>query len=518
MQGWLEGMFTRHRGRYLIGVMVAGLVEVLLVGAPLIAFFPAHYEGLSVDQYLVFVAVADGIATSAWTIGVYLKRRRIGALLAWSNGSRDRFDEARAWAFDGPRELLLLIAAIVSPFAPVACLPLLLPRHHTQALDWLEIVFGALTAMVLIALCAWFTLDVFLRPVRAALGGPAPGARPTSMTSRLALVVPAATWVAGCAITYSTSTRAREGAGHLLGVYAISIGVTGVCLLVLAPLFAGGVLTPIRELTRVARAVAAGRLDARLPITATDELGELGVSFNTMLDELRDVRARTVQAGDAARRRVERDLHDGAQQQLVLVALKLEHARRRLAEIDSEAAAMLADLHVDVERALSGLRELAHGLYPAVLETNGLRGALAEAAGRASIPVVLQCDEAVGRYPREVEAAIYFCCLEALQNAAKHGGDGPGATIRLAGDRDSVTFEVRDDGNGFERSASQPGVGIQNMVDRIGALGGKLVVDSAPGKGTTVAGTVPARVPPASAQVGTGERSGSAGLPAATTS
>jgi signal transduction histidine kinase len=229
-----------------------------------------------------------------------------------------------------------------------------------------------------------------------------------------------------------------------------------------------------------------------VPVVTDDELGELTASFNEMLteltrraDELRASRERIVAAADEERRRVERDLHDGAQQQLVLLRLKLG-----LLERDPSRRELLPEIRADVERAIAELRDLAHGLYPQALQSDGLAGALKEAVGRAPIPATLDCDGA-GRYRPELEAAVYFCCLEALQNAAKHAGEDARAQLRLSERDRRLTFEVSDDGRGFDPATAPQSSGLQNMTDRIGALGGEVTVNSAPGAGTTIAGEVP---------------------------
>jgi signal transduction histidine kinase len=153
---------------------------------------------------------------------------------------------------------------------------------------------------------------------------------------------------------------------------------------------------------------------------------------------------------------------------------------------------MVADTREDLARALAELRDLAHGIYPAALENDGLVTALAEVAERSPIPAVVEAN-GTGRYPREIEAAVYFCCLEALQNAAKHAGDGAAATIQLHEQNGRLTFTVADDGRGFDAPAAASHGGLQNMADRIGALGGTLTVTSSPGDGTTVTATIPAR-------------------------
>jgi signal transduction histidine kinase len=167
-------------------------------------------------------------------------------------------------------------------------------------------------------------------------------------------------------------------------------------------------------------------------------------------------------------------------------------ARREVERDPTAAAAMLDELREDLDRALRELRDLAHGIYPAVLENEGLAGALREAVQRAAIPTELECDGA-GPYAPEVEAAVYFCCLEAMQNAAKHAGDGARVAVALAERDGTLRFEVTDDGQGYDHATASGSAGMQNMTDRVGALGGELRFDSEPGHGTTVNGTVPLR-------------------------
>jgi signal transduction histidine kinase len=259
-----------------------------------------------------------------------------------------------------------------------------------------------------------------------------------------------------------------------------------VCTVVITGSTAGSVA----DLLAAIRQIRAGDLRARVLISSQDEFGLLAASFNEMTDDLQRSQARIVASADAARRRVERDLHDGAQQQLVLVKLKLGRLRHKIRRDPSAAEGLAADLVDDLDRALAELRDLARGIYPALLETDGLRGALAEAASRAALPTTIDCDGAT-RYPREVEAAVYFCCLEALQNAAKHAGKDAKAAISLTADAAALRFEVSDDGAGFDAAVRGSSSGIQSMADRVGAHGGQLRVRSSPGHGTSVVGTIP---------------------------
>ncbi len=211
-------------------------------------------------------------------------------------------------------------------------------------------------------------------------------------------------------------------------------------------------------------------------------------------DELRASRARVVAAADDERRRIERDLHDGAQQHLVALAVNLRRARE-LAESDPvRARALLDELAGEVRDALEEFRDLAQGIYPPLLVERGLGEGLRFAVARAAVPVELTTP-ALGRYPPEVETTVYFCCLEALQNAGKHAGAGARAGVRVWEDEEGLRFEVADDGSGFDTRAERHGSGLTNMGDRLGALGGRLSISSAPGEGTRIAGVVPLASP-----------------------
>ena len=208
-------------------------------------------------------------------------------------------------------------------------------------------------------------------------------------------------------------------------------------------------------------------------------------------DELRASRARIVEAGDAQRRRIERDLHDGAQQHLVALAVSVNLVRQ-ISDSDPDAAkGMLEQIGKDLQEAVQELRNLADGIYPPLLMDRGLAEALSAAAGRAALPTGVEAD-GIGRYPQLVEAAVYFCCLEALQNAAKHAGDGAQAMVKVWQDEGALLFEVRDDGAGFDLGrGAQEGHGFVNMGDRVGAIGGTIAVESAPGQGTAIRGRIP---------------------------
>jgi signal transduction histidine kinase len=208
-----------------------------------------------------------------------------------------------------------------------------------------------------------------------------------------------------------------------------------------------------------------------------------------LVSELRASRQRLVAAQDEERRKLERNLHDGAQQQLVALAVKLRLAEQLAARDAAKTQKMLSSLQTDTQDALENLRDLARGIYPPLLADKGLGVALEGQARKASIPVEISTDGA-GRYPQDTEAAVYFCCLEALQNVQKYA-NASRAVVRLAHGDGYLTFEVADDGAGFDPGVTGYGTGLQGMADRLDAIGGTLEVRSRPGDGTTVTGTVP---------------------------
>jgi signal transduction histidine kinase len=208
------------------------------------------------------------------------------------------------------------------------------------------------------------------------------------------------------------------------------------------------------------------------------------------LDDLRASRQRLVTAQDEERRRIERDLHDGAQQHLVALKMKVGLAEK-VAEAESKTRPILAQLRHDADEAIDNLRELARGIYPPLLASDGLGPALQAHARRLTVPVDLDVEE-LPRQPREVEGAIYFCCLEALQNVTKYAG-ATRVKLRVWTQDSMLGFEVSDDGKGFDPATAVRSSGLQNMRDRLEALGGSLLVRSAPGSGTTIEGRLPHR-------------------------
>ncbi|MGZ5300696.1 MAG: sensor histidine kinase [Actinomycetota bacterium] len=209
-----------------------------------------------------------------------------------------------------------------------------------------------------------------------------------------------------------------------------------------------------------------------------------------LIEELRASRQRLVAAQDEERRKLERNLHDGAQQQLVALAVQLKLARTMLDRDASKTAEILDGLQARAGDALEDLRDLARGIYPPLLADKGLPTALEAQARKAPVPTTVSAN-GVARYAQDVEAAVYFSCLEAMNNVAKYA-EASRASVALSQSDGHLTFVVMDDGRGFDPHATGYGTGLQGIADRLDAIGGTLAVDSRVGTGTTITGTVPA--------------------------
>lgn len=226
----------------------------------------------------------------------------------------------------------------------------------------------------------------------------------------------------------------------------------------------------------------------RLQQENLDRATDLNVELLGIQRELADSRRRVVEAADAERLRIERDLHDGAQQRLVALGVRLRLLETQVGD-GSPHKEVIALLIVELEEAVEELRELAHGIYPPLLQSRGLTDALSAVARR--MPVVVSTDlAAVGRLDRSVETALYFTAMEALTNAVKHAG-GADITLTLGRRESSVVLEVVDDGPGFEPGTETYSRGTNHMVDRLAAVDGSLKISAAPGRGTSVEAVVP---------------------------
>jgi signal transduction histidine kinase len=237
---------------------------------------------------------------------------------------------------------------------------------------------------------------------------------------------------------------------------------------------------------------AADPMNATKAKLARDMAAQAGLVLRNvrLIEDLRESRRRIVAAQDVRAKKLERDIHDGAQQQLVALQVKQRLADSMIDRDPARAHEMLAELQYDTASALDELRDLARGIYPPLLADQGLAAALNAQARRSVVPVDVLPD-GIGRYSQEIESAVYFSCLEALQNVAKYA-QATGATLTLRSEHGVLAFEVTDDGRGFDPATASRGSGLQGIADRLAALGGRLDVRSAPGSGTTLIGTLPA--------------------------
>jgi signal transduction histidine kinase len=253
----------------------------------------------------------------------------------------------------------------------------------------------------------------------------------------------------------------------------------------------GEPVTPVEEKLLADLAAQAGQVLRNVRLTADLQARLQQISRQAV--DLRESRQRIVAAQDAERRRLERNIHDGAQQHLVALAVKLRLAAT-LANRDAERARPSIDgLRRQTKDALETLGTLAAGLYPPALRDGGIGAALSAQTALTTVPVEV-IDHVSNRYPEDLEAAVYFCCQEAIQNAVKHA-QASHITVRLDERNGAVQFDVSDNGTGFDPAAARRGAGMQNMADRIAASGGSFEVDSSPGGGATVRGRVPTPAP-----------------------
>jgi signal transduction histidine kinase len=283
---------------------------------------------------------------------------------------------------------------------------------------------------------------------------------------------PVASWPeaapeAGAASTDADLTVEVRHQGELLGGLAVSMP-------------ANDPMDPAKERLVTDLAAQAGLVLRNVRLT--EEL-------RARIDDLQAAQKRLVAAQDDERRRLERNIHDGAQQQLVALTVQLRLADTLIERDPSRARELLDQLRADTNDALEDLRDLARGIYPPLLADKGLLSALEGQARKASLPVEVQA-LGIDRYPQEIEAAAYFSCLEALQNVAKYA-HASRAVVTLSDGDGRLRFEVADDGLGFDPSDVGYGTGLQGMADRLGALAGTLTVTSSVGNGTIVVGTIP---------------------------
>lgn len=522
--GVVDRLYARFGTGY-VSVVLVWLGFLALAGGLLSAVVATRLLAQSFRPPLVLLLMVEAAIAVGCGVPFALIWRDARPLVGWIRDGRREDAASVAWRAGVtvirralPR-CFVLVSVLLVPAVVWA-----VGHYHLGSSGFPVAWIFAQLGIAVTAVYMFFVGEAMLRPMVEDAARVVPAAegvrRPQVRIRQKVLLALAVTTSFAVLMSQAIGSIGHSPTSRMLGAVAIAglIALTFTPVLIRA--VTDSVVGPVRTLTSATARAAAGDLEHRVPVTSDDELGVLTTSFNDMVrglrerealrndnleltsalqasladlqlraEELRASRARVVAAADSERRRVERDLHDGAQQQLVLLGLKLGMAARLIGKDPGAATAMHDELRADLSEALSELRDLAHGIYPAVLENEGLPGALREAVERAAIPTELRCDGA-GRYPPELEAAVYFCCLEALQNAAKHAGEGAKAKIELAERGRSLLFEVADDGQGYDTAVARGSVGVQNMTDRIGALGGKLTIRSAAGSGTTILGSI----------------------------
>jgi signal transduction histidine kinase len=459
--------------------------------------------GLSRNQFFVAVVMNAGVILVGVAVGSWVHFRDVATYEAWDSGGRPAADAATML-----RRLLTTPARTLN-WAIAVYLAVAIPTVYA----WFLVVIDPVTFAIVLCfggflaatIVAWpvgvFVTELSMRPIIAQICAEfphvaAPDEHGMSLRTRALLPVPGVTLTTGIMVGV-LAVLFDEPIEQIGAAIVVSLAFTLLMAALLRFAVTEAALRPVDDLIEGVERISRGDLGSRVPITGADELAVLGRAVNEMTErlaahdaEMRASRARIVTASDDSRRSVERDLHDGAQQYLVLLELKLGMLTKKVAD-DPEVSELAAEIRADLARALAELRDLAHGIYPAVLESDGLPAALQATAERSSIPVSVDAD-GVGRLAQELEAAVYFCCLEALQNAAKHAGEEAKVSVKLSQADGRVRFTVADDGRGYDAALIAPSSGLQNMTDRIGALGGEIHIVSTPGSGTAVRGSVPA--------------------------
>ena len=500
-QRLLASLYERMGSRMVYAVYAANIAIGLLTGLVALTW---------VTRYLALPAVSFKLIAAIFVVGggpggamvLWSWRHMFATALSWTGDGRTPLRAPEVW--ENIVRLPYLVARRTLVFSCVLMVPFtILAVVVAMDRSWLTAIpfYGCTVAAVLACGVLWtFGGEFALRPMVRDVASFLPDDfEPTTHGWRLhtkSLAPLPVVSLFGALTAGAFIDATAPGALRLTLALAIAL-VTALAASAVFFIVTRSTLDPIEDLLDATRRVRAGDITTNVQLVTADDFGRLAHSFNAMLgdlrrqrDDLRATHARIVTAADAARRRVERDLHDGAQQQLVLLHLKLGVTAQVLTRDPLAAEHLVQEMRSDLARALAMLRDLARGLYPALLESEGLPGALREAVDRSAIPVTLDCP-GIDRFPAELEAAVYFCCLEALQNAAKHAGKSANTTVRLQRRNGSLAWEIADDGLGFDSHVHHPGTGLVNMSDRIAALGGQLRVESRPGAGTTVTGSLP---------------------------
>lgn len=488
--------------RFYAGRLRRRYVELWLVvsGIAILALpWPAHQVvqltlwGPGAHDLRTFL-VAMGCGALIVVVGVPLTLGRFRPIIAFLRG--EPVDPERVWSV-AVRQMPVTVLAWVMAFCTVGDLPPVLLAGHDRGWTVGEYVAAWIVA-VLVTLTAGFVFaligEVALRPVLRDLVLPAdfvPRRRWLTIGRRSALAN--ATVMLYLGITVSSLVSAERDRDSAMAVAILATVVATVTFGWLTTwLVSSPIHTRVAELSLVLERIGSGDFGGRVSLSAGDEFDDVGRALNAMSArlgvreaEVRGSRARLTQVADDERRRVERDLRERVEAGLGDLATAMSRLADLLEPQDA-AGRDVQRVRESLAIATDEIRRLGHGLYPALLETDGLDAALAEAVRRSPIPATYE--ESGSRLDRDRAAAVYFCCSEALANAAKHAGAAAAVTVGTTVRAGRLEFRVTDDGVGF--TASGDGHGLANMRDRIRAFGGDVEVSSRPGAGTAVTGWV----------------------------
>ncbi|MDX1511198.1 MAG: HAMP domain-containing protein [Nitriliruptorales bacterium] len=494
---FFEFLLRRLGRRYLAVLRASVLVIIVVVADSLVGLVLFVHLDPTSEEFTRIMLVSNAVIIAVGLVWLAPTWRRIGApieavlagrrepdvvLAAWRAVQTFALDHLRVGVQAGV--VALLLATVYGTW-----------DADFTLLEALVAIFAQLIVLGFITAVAWPVIELASRPIRRLLApllprdvvveraGPALGLRVTLSIVGISLVTSVVV-----AIVATLDGTIETFGGLLLVSTAVTVTFGGL----LALLLSGSLLAPLDDLLTTARRVAAGRLDQRVDVTSSDEIGEVAGAFNEMLDaierssaEVRASRERIVAASDAERRRIERNIHDGAQQHLVALALRLRALEARLAD-DPAAAAEAAAAVGAAQSALGELRDLAQGLHPSILTSDGLAAAFELLADRAPVPVTVSADPT--RFPEIVESTAWFVASEALANVGKYA-QATAASVSAVARDGNLVVEVADDGVGG--ALLDKGSGLRGLTDRVEAVGGTLSVDSRPGVGTTIIASLP---------------------------
>jgi len=500
---WLERLYRRLGWRIAVVNQLFSWLSGLVLGTAGVLICVRIYR-LSADEALTYAAYVFGLCLVDMSVGTFVVYRLARPLSTWLEGGRDPATVAVAWrkALSLPSDTVRWNVGIFVVTAPAAILLGLSAVVPVSLDDALAILFLLLLALIAAIGGGLFTGQLAMRPVvrdiADSVDRPLSLAGGISVRRKLLLAVPSLLAVtAGGAIAASLApgSQAGDALGEMVFGVALALGLAGP----IAVWLAYSTLEPLDDLMRATERLKQGDLTARVPALSADEHGALARSFNEamerlqrfaeenerLLEEARASRGRIVSAGDAERRRVERNLHDGAQQRLVAVALQLQLLEES-ADSNPGLREMAGNASDELRTALDDLRELARGLHPQVLSTGGLGPALEQLAERAPVPVKVSAPP--DRYPDPIESTAYFVASEALANVAKYA-QAKRAEVSAERRNGNLVLAITDDGVGGADAAS--GSGLTGLDDRVAALDGRLRVESPAGEGTTVTVELP---------------------------